>query len=156
MATKKKSAVKKSTVKKIAAKKSAVKKNKEENTKSKKLNLNQTDKYKIVFNITAISPSEEDYSGTTITEWFDTGREVDNYASPDGYTFSPIKNSYKVKWTTIINEKLPDSLLNEIKDQIMYWANIFDATIESGSKISYIDSDGKEFKTYSFDKQEWL
>ena len=68
---------------KIAVKKTA--KNiikKEEPKSSKKIN----GKYILNYNITAYAQKEEDFSGATIFEWFDSGREIDAIASP--YAFA--------------------------------------------------------------------
>lgn len=46
---------------------------------------NNNGKFRLEYSITAIAQKEEDYSGATIMEWFDSGREVDAIAYPYDY-----------------------------------------------------------------------
>jgi hypothetical protein len=147
----KKSVLKKAATKKII-KKAAIRKNVQSEFHFDKKKDKSNDST-IVFNINAIAYKCEDFSGATITEWFDSGREEDKIACPDDYT--KVKNGYLVIWNRSIINDISFDLINDVLSQIQYWANEYDATFKSDSYIYIKDSNGNVLKKYSFDSNSW-
>jgi len=155
-------AVKKAAVKKVALKKAAKKKEvitKDVKKTAKKSPSVLTKKKKsddttIVFDVNATALKSVDYSGATIIEWFDSGREEDNLACPDNY--SKVKNGFWVYWDRAIDNNISADLLEDAIRQIRYWANEYDASFNEGSSITIEDSDGNKIKKYSFDSDSWV
>jgi len=134
------------TVKK-AAKKSLIKN--EERKSSKKINS----KYILNYNITAYAQKEEDYSGTTIFEWFDSGREIDAIASP--YDYKKKKKIFEVVWQGAYSDALKKDVIEDAISQIKLWGNVYDANFKAESSIILKDNKGNIVEIYSFEKDSW-
>ena len=135
---------------KIAVKKTA--KNiikKEEPKSSKKIN----GKYILNYNITAYAQKEEDFSGATIFEWFDSGRAIDAIASP--YDYKKKKKIFEVVWQGAYSDALKKDIIEDAISQIKYWANNYDAYFKADSSIILKDNKGNIVETYSFEKDSW-
>jgi hypothetical protein len=132
----KQTAVKQTAVKQTAVKQTAVKKTTEKQTlPSKKTNEG---KFYVEYFVKAFTPKEEDYSGATIMEWFDTGREIDSIACP--YDYSVSNNGFEVVWEGSYENIDSVEIVEEAVDQIKYWSNEFDASFKPNSHILLKDS----------------
>ena len=148
----KQTAVKQTAVKQTAVKQSAVKANtttKINSTGSK----SNTGKFILEYSITAIAQKEEDYSGATIMEWFDSGRKVDAIACP--YDYNKKKNLFEVIWQGEYNDFLKKDIIDEAIDQIKYWSTQYDAYFIPNSYIFLKDSTGKIVKKFNFENESW-
>jgi len=138
---KKQTAVKQTAVKQTAVKQTAVKKVASSNkTKARKFYLE--------YFVKAITPKEEDFSGATIIEWFDTGRDVDAIACP--YDYKKTKSGFEVIWQGIYDNIDDTQIVEEAIDQIKYWANDFDATFKPDSHILLKDSKDQIIQKFIF------
>ncbi|MEY4308034.1 MAG: hypothetical protein RL422_237 [Bacteroidota bacterium] len=135
-----------STEKQTAVKQTAVKQTavKQKNTSNK----TTASKFYIEYFVKAITPSEEDFSGATIMEWFDSGREVDAIACP--YDYSICKNGFEVIWQGKYENNDTLEIVEEAVDQIKYWANDFDAKFKTDSHIVLKDSKDKIIQKFNF------
>ncbi len=147
-----KKGAKKAEVKKVA-KKTALKKKVKGNSDSIR-KIGKSNSTIVVFNIRATAYKSEDYSGATITEWFDTGNEADQIACPDDYKKQ--KNGYLVLWERRLEDGINFDLLNDALGQMRFWANEYDASFNTGSYISIESGDGVVLKKYSFDSDSWV
>ena len=142
--TEKQTAVKQTAVKQTAVKQTAVKQTAVKQTASS--NKTKAGKYYLEYFAKAITKNEEDYSGATIMEWFDSGSEVDSIACP--YDYSEGKSGFEVIWQGSYENIDNVEIVEEAVDQIKFWANEFEATFESNSFLVLKDSEDNIINKY--------
>jgi hypothetical protein len=138
--------------KQTAVKQTAVKANSSTTSKLSG-SKNKKEAYILEYNIIAIAQKEEDYSGATIMEWFDSGKEVDAIASP--YDYKKIKNVFEVVWQGEYNDLITKEVIEEAIEQIKNWTTDYDAYFKSDSYLLLKDSSGIVVEKFNFEKDCW-
>jgi hypothetical protein len=133
-------------------KKKAEKLNTKSASPSKQKSVNKTktvsDEYNLVFSIHARAIKQEDYSGATFSEWFDSGTDDYSLAKPDDY-FKKGK-FYEVIWSNKQSIKPNISLVERIFKNITMWAGDFEAFFLPDSKITVLDNKNNTVKVFEF------
>lgn len=128
-------------------KKTVIKKN------AAKLSKKSIDSYYLTYNIIAHAQKDEDFSGASIIEWFDSGREIDAIACP--FNFKKKKNIYEVVWKNEYKYQLSKGVIEDVIRQIKFWANDYDAYFLTESKVILKNKNRKNIEIYHFDNDTW-